>query len=211
MCIITNGCYLMQKLKDKVRNRIIAAALQEFSGNDYAKASMRHIGKAAGISVSNMYNYYRNKEELFESIIKPVYETVKNLFRQSLMQAAQKAAAGQNTLTAIDDIFQTIINMDDQQLRLFIILCENSSGTQYEKSKEEMTVLLRMLLAEAVRQPGGAPQIAESRNDVLNIIAENYMDGFLKVLKDSRDRARAEANLRTLLAYHTNGIKTLTG
>jgi len=201
----------MQKLKDKIRNRIITAALQEFSGNDYEKASMRHISKAAGISVSNMYNYYRNKEELFESIIKPVYETVKNLFRQSLMQAAEKAVEGKNTLTAIDDIFKAIINMDDQQLRLFILLCENSSGTRYEKSKEEMTVLLRMLLAEAVRQPGGAPQIEESQNDILNIIAENYMDGFLKVLKDSQDRSRAEAKMRTLLAYHSNGIKALTG
>ena len=201
----------MQKLKDKIRNRIITAALQEFSGNDYEKASMRHIGKAAGISVSNMYNYYRNKEELFESIIKPVYETVKNLFRQSLKQAAQKAVEGKNTLTAIDDIFKTIINMDDQQLRLFVILCENSSGTRYEKSKEEMTVLLRMLLAEAVRQPGASPQIEESQNDILNIIAENYMDGFLKVLKDCQDRSRAEANMRTLLAYHSNGIKALTG
>jgi len=201
----------MQKLKDKIRNRIITAALQEFSDNDYEKASMRHIGKAAGISASNMYNYYQNKEELFESIIKPVYETVKNLFRQSLKQAAQKAVEDKNTLTAIDDIFKEIINMDDQQLRLFVILCENSSGTRYEKSKGEMTVLLRMLLAEAVRQPGASPQIEESRNDILNVIAENYMDGFLKVLKDRKDRSQAEANMQTLLAYHSNGIKALTG
>jgi hypothetical protein len=37
------------------------------------------------------------------------------------------------------------------------------------------------------------------------------MDGLLKILKDYRDRAWAEANMKTLLTYHLNGIKALTG
>jgi AcrR family transcriptional regulator len=201
----------MQKLKDEIRNRIIEAALKEFSLNGYEKASMRDISKTGGMSVSNTYNYYQNKEELFDGIIKPVYDSVKNLFRQSLMQSAQKGPAGNNTLAAIDDILREIIQMDDRQRRLFIILCENSAGTRYEKAKEDMTALLRMLLAEAVRQPGGSPQIEESRNYILNIIAENYLDGFLRVLKDYRDQAQAEEKMKTLLAYHLNGIKALTG
>ncbi len=200
----------MQKLKDEVRNRIIEAAVNEFSSSGYEKASMRDIGKAAGISVSNTYNYYRNKEELFESIIKPVYETVKNIFRQSLMQSVQKLSSGGNTLAFIDDIVGKILQMNARQRRLLIILSENSAGTRYENSKEEMMVLLRMHLAEAVRQTRGAAQIEESRSYILNIIAENYMDGLLKILKDYRDRAWAEANMKTLLTYHLNGIKALT-
>jgi AcrR family transcriptional regulator len=201
----------MQKLKEEVRNRIIEAAVNEFSRSGYEKASMRDISKAAGISVSNTYNYYRNKEELFESIIEPVYETVKDIFRQSLMQSAQKLSSGGNTLAFIDDIVGKILQMNARQRKLLIILSENSAGTRYEKSKEEMTVLLRMHLAEAVRQPGGAAQIEESRSHILNIIAENYIDSLLKILKDYRDRAWAEANMKTLLTYHLNGIKSLTG
>jgi AcrR family transcriptional regulator len=201
----------MQKLKEEVRNRIIEAAVNEFSRGGYEKASMRDISKVAGISVSNTYNYYSNKEELFESIIEPVYETVKDIFRQSLMQSAQKLSSGGNTLAFIDDIVGKILQMNARQRKLLVILAENSAGTRYEKSKEEMTVLLRMHLAEAVRQPGGAAQIEESRSYILNIIAENYMDGLLKILKDYRDQTWAEANMKTLLTYHLNGIKALTG
>jgi AcrR family transcriptional regulator len=201
----------MQKLKDEVRSRIIEAAVNEFSRRGYEKASMRDISKAAGISVSNTYNYYRNKEELFESIIKPVYETVKDIFRQSLMQSAQKLLSGGNTLAFIDDIVGKILQMNARQRKLLIILSEKSAGTRYEKSKEEMMVLLRMHLAEAVRQPRGTAQIEASRSYVLNIIAENYLDGLLKILQDYRDQAWAEANMKTLLTYHLNGIKALIG
>jgi AcrR family transcriptional regulator len=201
----------MQKLKDEVRNQIIEAAVKEFSLHDYQKASMREISKAAGTSVSNTYNYYQSKAALFENLIKPVYETVKNLFRQSLTQSVQKVSAGSNTLAFIDDIFIKMIQMDARQRQLLIILCENSTGTRFEKSKEEMTLLLRMLLAEAVRQSGGVPQIEESRNYILNIIAQNQIDGFLVILKDYGNQSRAEANMRTLLKCHFNGIKALTG
>jgi AcrR family transcriptional regulator len=201
----------MQKLKDEVRNRIIEAAVEEFSRRGYEKASMRDICRAAGISLSNTYNYFPSKEALFESIIQPVYETVKDIFRQSLMQSAQKLASGAETLAFIDDIVGKILRLDARQRKLLIVLSENSAGTRYEKSKEEMTVLLRMHLAEAVRRPGGAAQIEESRSYILNIIAENYLDGLLKILQDYRDRAWAEANMQTLLMYHLKGIKALTG
>jgi AcrR family transcriptional regulator len=201
----------MQTLKDEIRNRIIEAAVNEFSLNGYEKASMRDISRAAGTSVSNTYNYYKNKQELFENLIRPVYETVRNIFRQSLMQSVQQMAAGGNQMAFIEYIAGKLVAMDARQRRLFIVLAENSAGTGYEKAKAEMTGLLRMQLAEAVRRPGSSVQMEENRLYILNIIAESYMDGLLKILKDYRDQAWAEANIRTLLAVHLNGIKALTG
>jgi AcrR family transcriptional regulator len=201
----------MQKLKDEVRNRIIEAAVNEFSRSGYEQAAMRDISKGAGISVSNTYNYYRNKEELFESIAKPVYETVKSIFRQSLVQSVQKLPSGGNTLAFIDDIAGKINQFDVRQRKILLILTEKSSGTRYEKSKGEMQALLRMHLEEAVRQPGGAVKEVANRGYILDIIAENFIDGLLKILTDYHDPAWTEANIKTLLAYHLNGIKALTG
>jgi AcrR family transcriptional regulator len=201
----------MQTLKEEIRNKIIEAAVSEIAQNGYEKASMRTIAKAAGISVSNTYNYYRSKEELFESIIEPVYDEVKNIFRQSLQQSLKKVAGGNTLQPFIDGIVNSFVQMDDRQRRLLIILAEKSAGTKYENSREEMVGLLKMHLAEAVRQPGSAGQIDESQGYILNIIAANYIDGLLKVLNDYRSREWAEANLRTLLTYHLNGIKAIAG
>lgn len=49
--------------------RIIIAALEVFSNNDYEKASTNMIVKKAGIPRGVLYYYFKNKEELFEYLI----------------------------------------------------------------------------------------------------------------------------------------------
>ncbi len=201
----------MQKLKEEIRQRINAAAVEEFYLGGYEKASMRRISRAAGISVSNTYNYYTNKAELFESIIQPVYQAVKNIFRQSLMQSVQKLASAGNAFAFVDDIAGQINRFDVRQRKMLLVMTEKSSGTRYEKSKDEMQALLRMHLEEAVRQSGGALKEGADRACILDIISENFIDGLLKILTDYHDPAWTEANVRALVAYHLGGIKALVG
>jgi AcrR family transcriptional regulator len=199
----------MQTLKEEVKNNIIEAAVKEFTLAGYEKASMRTIAKDAGISVSNTYNYYPNKAQLFESIIEPVYLQLKNNFKISIEQSMKKGLEDNITLTFIRGIVDMLMQMEARQRQLFIVLAEKSTGTKYEKAREEMTGLLRMHLAEVVRKPGSAPRIEEGQAFILTIIAANYIDGILKILKDYRSKEWAEDNLRTLLTYHLNGIKAL--
>ena len=55
----------MQKKKDYTHEQIVEIAKREFLKNGYAKTSMRDIAKGAGIGVSNIYNYFKSKDELF--------------------------------------------------------------------------------------------------------------------------------------------------
>jgi AcrR family transcriptional regulator len=200
----------LQKLKEEIRENIIAAAVKEFAELSYEKASMRAIAKAAGISVSNTYNYYSSKEELFNSIVEPIFVRVKEIFKQSMQESMQRGLSGNNVKLSIDSMVNALLEMDAHQRQLLIILAEKNAGTKYEKSKEEMITLLRMHLAEAVLKPDGATKIDENQGYMLNIIATNYVDGLLKILKDFRSQSWAEGNFRTLLTYHLNGIKALT-
>ena len=51
------------------KKKIIRAAMDVFSVKGYAKASIREIAGVAGISVGGVYLYFRNKEELYRSLI----------------------------------------------------------------------------------------------------------------------------------------------
>jgi AcrR family transcriptional regulator len=51
------------------RKKIIDAAMDVFSRKGYAAANIREIAKTAGISVGGVYVYFKNKEELYKSII----------------------------------------------------------------------------------------------------------------------------------------------
>jgi hypothetical protein len=141
--------------------------------------------------------------------MEPVYLQLKNIFKISIEQSMKKGLEDNITLTFIRGIVDMLMQMDARQRQLFIVLAEKSSGTKYEKAKDEMTGLLRMHLAEVVRKPGGAPQISEGQGFILTVIAANYIDGIIEILKDYRSKEWAQDNLRTLLTYHLNGIKAL--
>ncbi len=199
----------MQTLKEEVKNKIIEAAAKEFIALGWEKSSMRTIAKAAGISVSNTYNYYKNKEELFVAILEPVFNRLKEVLKQSFQQSMRSGTAGNNLQTFIDGMVKSLVQMDERQRLLLLVLMEKSAGTRFEKSREEVVSLLRMHLAEAVRKPDSPAQLQESQAYILNIIADNYLDGLFKVLKDYRGKEWAEENLRILLTYHLSGIKAL--
>lgn len=53
------------------RHNIITAAKQLFSEKGYAATGLREIAEKAGVSLGNIYNYFKNKEEIFCSIFTP--------------------------------------------------------------------------------------------------------------------------------------------
>ena len=62
----------MQTLKTDIRQTILHAARREFLTNGFKNASMRNISKNAEVTLSNIYNYFRNKDEIFCEVLKPL-------------------------------------------------------------------------------------------------------------------------------------------
>lgn len=62
----------MQQLKEDIEARILDAAGKIFRERGYRDASMREIAVGAGVTASNIYHYFRNKDEIFRLILKPV-------------------------------------------------------------------------------------------------------------------------------------------
>lgn len=51
------------------KDRILEAAIDLFAQQGYAAVSIRDITRAVGIKESSLYNHFRNKEDLFETIL----------------------------------------------------------------------------------------------------------------------------------------------
>lgn len=62
---------MAQVLKEKVRNKIIVAAKEEFFKKGYKDASMRSIAIKSKMTVGNLYRYFSSKEELIVQIVSP--------------------------------------------------------------------------------------------------------------------------------------------
>ena len=61
----------MRVLKDDKYRSILRAARKEFILRGFKDASMRTIAKDANVGLSNIYNYFKNKDEIFLEIVSP--------------------------------------------------------------------------------------------------------------------------------------------
>ncbi len=64
--------------------RIEAAALRLFIQRGFYGTSVRDIAKGAGVSLGNLYNYYRTKEQLFNRLVHRYEAKMAGLMRQEL-------------------------------------------------------------------------------------------------------------------------------
>src|SRR4030042_5340502 len=62
---------MIQTKKDDVKKRIEDAALVVFATKGLVGTTMADIAREAGLSVGNIYRYYRSKDVLFYSVLSP--------------------------------------------------------------------------------------------------------------------------------------------
>lgn len=67
----------MQYAKDEIRQRIIDAAREEFLDKGFEKASIRTITAKAKTAKSNLYNYFKDKDDLFRAVLEPAVSEIK--------------------------------------------------------------------------------------------------------------------------------------
>ncbi|MEU2336288.1 TetR family transcriptional regulator [Streptomyces sp. NPDC013172] len=60
------------------RDRILAAAREEFSERGYEKTSVRGIAKAAGVDAALVHHYFGTKEQVFEAAISVAFAPALN-------------------------------------------------------------------------------------------------------------------------------------
>ncbi|MDX2845269.1 TetR family transcriptional regulator, partial [Streptomyces ipomoeae] len=58
------------------RDRILAAAREEFSERGYDKTSVRGIAKAAGVDSALVHHYFGTKEQMFEAAVEVAFSPV---------------------------------------------------------------------------------------------------------------------------------------
>src|SRR5271169_712788 len=82
---LSNGAFMKNtflKLPDEKRLFILNAAAEIFASEGYHHASISDICKNAGISNGALYKYFKNKEDMFLSIIDYGIDLVNGLYRQ---------------------------------------------------------------------------------------------------------------------------------
>jgi len=170
-----NGGSRMQYLKEEIKNRILLAALDEFKEKGYSSASIRNIASNADIALGTVYKYFKNKEDLFNSIVEPVYN---DLF------------------AAINKIIMTEVNPDDKLIEIknkildifkghskdLLILFGKSKGSKYEYFKDELVDVLHKILQKETFSRFEDKSVVKEPF-IFYVLSANFIEGIYTILK----------------------------
>lgn len=68
--------FRMQILKTDTRKRILAVSKKLFLKKGYRDTTTREIAREANVTLSNLYNYFSSKDELFNTLLKPATDAL---------------------------------------------------------------------------------------------------------------------------------------
>lgn len=156
--------------------KLVEAAKEEFLENGYEKASLRNICKKAGVTTGALYFFYKNKEDLFVSIVGDKAERL--LYYVKRQTEAEVSGSDKK------NEFQKELNLymceNKEEVR---ILLDKSKGTPYEDFCEEYCAEVAKGFYSFYDMYGGT---AEYR-DIMKLIVKMRIQGYIEMLNGDYD------------------------
>ena len=192
---------MVQVLKEKVKEKIYQAAIEEFYKKGFSKAKMQDIAKKAGISVGLTYSYYNNKEDLFAAIVEPIYKEI----IQSVENEEERDSEIGDPANLFEQESAFILQLLRQKREIFLILIDRSKGTRFEKAKEQIINVTKEHIKQQLssRVDGQLFKIDEV---FYHILANNFIEGLLEIARHYQGSLWAENMLKLLTHQYFYGV-----
>ncbi|MBN2273736.1 MAG: TetR/AcrR family transcriptional regulator [Bacteroidales bacterium] len=206
----------MQIKKTEVEEAIMAEAEKEFYAYGFEHSSVRRIIRAAGTSIGNFYNYFENKEALFNAVVSEEYHTFirfitqheqeegSMLSRDILKQPDWKQQISSMLNRMLPEFISRIL--PDFSIR-FVILVEGSRGTRYEDTGDRLVNLVKEHLREHGRETG-----CDLPDDSCELLARQFMSGLVAIIKQYHHDEKSRNRLLTqYIIFVMSGVAGLMG
>ena len=203
---------VMAKQIEGVYEAVLACAKKEFLEKGYKDASLRVIAQAAGTSTGSIYTRFKDKAGLFDAIVGPAADQLKDMFVEiqenfhSLDDSTQEAEMGEYTSRHQMEMLEYIYDHFDE----FRLLLDCSDGTRFSGFVDELVDIeveytykyMEVINCESVKS-------GVVTEDFIHIIVTAYFNGMFEVVRHNMSRDDARKYIRLLNRYHMQGCSTV--
>ena len=127
-----------QEMKLGKRNEILQVALKHFSEKSFHSVSLRKIASELDLSVGNLYNYFHNKDALFQAVLFPLLDKMEKVKRMVTKHTELEFEEVEEDLEFYIKIGETIADFVNTNKNLFYILFFHSKGSCLEHIIDEL-------------------------------------------------------------------------
>ncbi len=120
---------MAQVLKIELRNRILTAAKKELLDKGVRDASMRSIAFNSGMTVGNLYRYFKSKDELIMFIVSPALEMLNAIIQN---KTHDRLSLFQQTSS---------LNLSKSEMMVILDSIADDLKVLYQQYKDELKIL----------------------------------------------------------------------
>lgn len=133
-----NTVHYMQIQKENTRELILKSAEKFFQKKGFMATSMREIATDSNIGLGNIYNYFKNKDEIFKAIVQAsvtrfiqVYDKGHKQESVDIMQITSKSY--------FENVVNEYVSLITTNRSHYRLLFFKSQGSSFERFKDEFT------------------------------------------------------------------------
>ncbi len=206
----------MPRDKTASHEKIVEAAMREFSEKGFEQASMKAVADAVGMTSAALYRHFASKQDMFAALVQPAIDAM-NDWKVKHVSTCYDALDQEipDMMWDMEDEFndaRIILDVMYQQPEAFRLLICCSAGTPYEncihdlmeESTNEMMEFLENCKARGI-------QVREIKRDEMHMLVSAYNAALLQPIEHGYDRADAERYLKTIVDFFTPGWRMITG
>lgn len=180
---------------ESTKEMLIASAKTEFLEKGYEKASLRSICSKANVTTGALYFFFKNKSDLFDSIVAGTAEKLLQLVERQTeaeLNGSEKSSEYQREMNIF--LFE---NKD-----IVRILFEKSEGTKYEAFRSRYGEAVSKGFFMFYDNNGGT---AEYR-DIMKLLVRMRVQGYIEILKGDYDMEKMMKLSELIEVYGDGGF-----
>lgn len=157
-------------LDQEKRERIINAAMDEFSENSYEVSSINQIVKHSNIAKGSFYQYFENKEDVYKYIIEICGE-IKNEYIKRVLNRAEYM----NFYDKLHEVFRAMVTFSDDNPKVADIINRlyRIDDIEFRNEIEESSKINSLDLIEELVEEG------QNNNEIKRSMDPKFLASFL--------------------------------
>lgn len=197
-------------MKDEreTREKLLCSAKAEFSEKGFMKASLRNICKNAGVTTGALYFFFKDKDDLFGSLVQKPLASIHEIMLAHFSQEKQMAGRGDFLAHDFSEDYEVsfrVIHEMYQHREEFLLLITKAQGSSFENAVDTIVEISDqhyhvLAKAWAERYPG-----KRMEEDTIHWLAHMQTDIFVYMLTHIQTEEAAMRYMEQAVRYMLYG------
>ncbi|MCI7472778.1 MAG: TetR/AcrR family transcriptional regulator [Clostridiales bacterium] len=207
----------MSYCSDLTKERIMDCARAEFLKKGFRETQLKDIAAAAKVTTGAIYRHFENKEDLFYTLVKEVYEYTLDIMDHIEEHTQNSAEDLQNALQA-DSIEQSyrmameFVQYMYEHLAAFQLLLKCSAGSKVENFIEDASLRYtkrNLAFTKKMHENGIAHNLPNELD--IHIITTSYITAICECILHDVPHEQAGQYVHNIITFHHYGWYGLLG